>query len=209
MTEEILRAKNLPKKKEKATKQINPAKNIWETLSPVDCNEHKKKKGKFDYLPWNFAWATLMEHYPEAEFRELPDQIHGDGSVTVHTEMTIDGITRPMWLAVTDFKNESIPTPGCDDISDTRMRCFTKNMAMFGLGFYIYQGEGLPKDKPKTITPEQAKEIVDLMMETETAKAAFCAHFKIDSVALMSEDKFDTAINILKAKKRQKLDGME
>tara|TARA_R110000751_G_scaffold280583_1_gene383060 strand:+ start:107 stop:541 length:435 start_codon:yes stop_codon:yes gene_type:complete len=91
------------------TEELNSAKNIWETLSPVDCNKHKRKKGKFDYLPWNFAWATLMEHYPESEFRELPDQIHGDGSVTVHTEMTIEGITRPMWLAVTDFKNESIP----------------------------------------------------------------------------------------------------
>ena len=181
------------------------AQNIWETLSVVDVNEHKKKKGRFDYLPWNFAWATLMEHYPEAEFRELADQVHGDGSVTVHTEMTIGGTTRPMWLAVTGPANKSIPSPGCDDISDTRMRCFTKNMAMFGLGFYIYQGEGLPQDKLKIISPKQAKEIVDLMMETNTAKANFCAHFKIDSVDMMPEDKFTTAINMLKAK-REKLD---
>ena len=73
---------------------MSEAKHIWETLSAIDVNKHKKQKGKFDYLPWNFAWATLMEHYPSAIFRELPDQVHGDGSVTVHTEMEINGITR-------------------------------------------------------------------------------------------------------------------
>ena len=126
---------------------MSEAKAIWETLSAIDVNQHKKQKGKFDYLPWNFAWATLMEHYPSAIFRELPDQVHGDGSVTVHTEMEINSITRPMWLAVTDHKNQAIQNPSCDDISDARMRCFTKNMAMFGLGFYIYQGEGVPRQK--------------------------------------------------------------
>ena len=134
---------------------MSEAKAIWETLSAIDVNQHKKQKGKFDYLPWNFAWATLMEHYPSAIFRELPDQVHGDGSVTVHTEMEINSITRPMWLAVTDHKNDSIKNPVCDDISDARMRCFTKNMAMFGLGFYIYQGEGVPRQKVQLISPDQ------------------------------------------------------
>ena len=46
---------------------------------------------------------------------------------------------------------------------------------------------------------------MDLMIETKTAKAAFCDHFKIDSVALMPKDKFTTAINMLKTK-RENLD---
>lgn len=179
---------------------MSEAKHIWETLSAIDVNKHKKKKGRFDYLPWNFAWATLMEHYPSAIFRELPDQVHGDGSVTVHTEMEINGITRPMWLAVTDSKNESIPNPGCDDISDARMRCFTKNMAMFGLGFYIYQGEGLPRQKVQLISPDQAREIVDLMTETNTLKEAFCTHFKVDSVSDLKATDFDRAKTMLNAK---------
>ena len=179
---------------------MSEAKHIWETLSAIDVNEHKKKKGRFDYLPWNFAWATLMEHYPSAIFRELPDQVHGDGSVTVHTEMEINSITRPMWLAVTDSKNESIPNPGCDDISDARMRCFTKNMAMFGLGFYIYQGEGVPRQKVQLISPDQAREIVDLMTETNTLKEAFCTHFKVDSVVDLKTADFDRAITMLNAK---------
>lgn len=32
------------------------------------------------------------------------------------------------------------------DINKTIMRCLTKNMAMFGLGLYIYAGEDLPED---------------------------------------------------------------
>lgn len=182
---------------------MTEAKEIWDTLSAIDCNANKKKKGKFDYLPWNWAWSILMEHYPSAEFKQLPDVEHGDGSVTVNTEITIEGITRPMWLAVTDFNNNGIKTPSCDDISDSRMRCFTKNMAMFGLGYYIYQGEGLPKDKPQTITPDQARQIIDLMTQTDTAKNAFCKHFGIASVDEMPLDKFDTAINALKSKGKQ------
>tara|TARA_R100000234_G_C4982843_1_gene171804 strand:+ start:376 stop:939 length:564 start_codon:yes stop_codon:yes gene_type:complete len=179
---------------------MSEAKLIWETLSAINVNEHKKSKGKFDYLPWNYAWATLMEHYPSAIFRELPDQVHGDGSVTVHTEMEINSITRPMWLAVTDHKNQAIQNPSCDDISDARMRCFTKNMSMFGLGFYIYQGEGVPQAKAQTITPEQAREIVDLMSETNTLKEAFCTHFKVGSVDDLSTRDFDRAITMLNAK---------
>lgn len=183
---------------------MSEAKHIWETLSAIDVNKHKKQKGKFDYLPWNFAWATLMEHYPSAIFRELPDQEHSDGSVTVHTEMEINGITRPMWLAVTDHKNQAIQNPSCDDISDARMRCFTKNMAMFGLGFYIYQGEGVPRQKVQLISPEQAREIVDLMVETKTLESKFCEAFKITKVDQLQVDRFETAKAMLNKKQIQK-----
>lgn len=33
------------------------------------------------------------------------------------------------------------------DINKTIMRCLTKNLAMFGLGLYIYAGEDLPEDE--------------------------------------------------------------
>ena len=179
---------------------MSEAKAIWETLSAINVNEHKKPKGKFDYLPWNYAWATLMEHYPSAIFRELPDQAHGDGSVTVHTEMEINGITRPMWLAVTDHKNQAIQNPSCDDISDARMRCFTKNMAMFGLGFYIYQGEGVPRQKVQLISPEQAREIVDLMVETKTLESKFCQAFKVTKLDQLQVHQFETAKAMLNKK---------
>lgn len=35
------------------------------------------------------------------------------------------------------------------DVNKTIMRCLTKNLAMFGLGLYIYAGEDLPEPPPK------------------------------------------------------------
>ena len=46
------------------------------------------------------------------------------------------------------------------DINKTIMRCLTKNLAMFGLGLYIYAGEDLPEvseDKPEE-KPEKQTE---------------------------------------------------
>ena len=182
---------------------MNEAKEIWEKLSAINCNEHKEEKGKFHYLPWNWAWSILMEHYPEAEFKQLPDVVHTDQSVTVNTKITIGNITRPMWLAVTDFKYNGIQNPSCDEISDTRMRCFTKNMAMFGLGYYIYQGEGLPREKPEYISPKQLKELTQLMIETKSNKVKFCELFNIDSVDKLPTQKYDEAIHKLNVKLEQ------
>lgn len=47
------------------------------------------------------------------------------------------------------------------DINKTIMRCLVKNLAMFGLGIYIYKGEDLPTDTEKLIeaqTPPKSEE---------------------------------------------------
>ena len=54
------------------------------------------------------------------------------------------------------------------DVNKAIMRCLVKNLAMFGLGLYVYAGEDLPEDaapqpesepqkqpKPKSATPKQ------------------------------------------------------
>ena len=43
-----------------------------------------------------------------------------------------------------DYRNNAIVEPNARDISDTRMRCLVKAIAMHGLGLYIYAGEELP-----------------------------------------------------------------
>ena len=40
------------------------------------------------------------------------------------------------------------------DINKTLMRCLVKNLAMFGLGLYIFQGDDLP-EKSTDDTPQQ------------------------------------------------------
>jgi hypothetical protein len=39
------------------------------------------------------------------------------------------------------------------DINKTLMRCLTKNLAMFGMGLYIYAGEDLPETDSTPATP--------------------------------------------------------
>ena len=50
-----------------------------------------------------------------------------------------------MWLPVMDNRNNAISGPTSRQISDARMRCFAKAIAMHGLGHYIYAGEDIPQ----------------------------------------------------------------
>ena len=144
---------------------------IWNKLSTINVNEHTEKKGQFTYLGWNFAISTIMEHYPDVnyDFLHYTDSngmvkdyiVAPDGSCSVECQVTISGITKKMWLAVTDFNNKPIKNPSCVDIANTKMRCLTKCIATgFGLGFYIYKGEGLPQEE--FYTDEQKAEFQKL-----------------------------------------------
>lgn len=135
-------------------------KDVWDTLSKVDVSEHTEEKNGLTYLSWAWAWGTLKSLYPEAEFRfklwEQPDGtqsdilVYGDGSASVECEVSIGDVKHSMWLPVMDFRNKAIPSPSSRDISDTKMRCLVKAIAMgFGLGFYIYAGESIPQDSNK------------------------------------------------------------
>ncbi len=121
------------------------AHNVFRNLASIDVNKHTSKKGKFTYLSWTWAWATLMEEYPESTYEFLPNEIHNDESVTVHCTVTVEGISRTMWLAVMDNNNRAIKNPSSTDIANNKMRCLVKALAMFGLGHYIYAGESMPE----------------------------------------------------------------
>ena len=97
----------------------------------------------------------------------------------VVTSVTIEGKTLDMWLPVMDGANKAmmakpytykgnswvngkkvevektVEAATMFDINKTLMRCLTKNLAMFGLGLYIYAGEDLPEDHTPA-TPIQA-----------------------------------------------------
>lgn len=93
-----------------------------------------------------------------------------------YTTVTIEGETLEMWLPVMDgankamkkesytytvkdwgesrrlnknvTKEKNVEPASMFDINKTIMRCLVKNLAMFGLGIYIYAGEDLPKLEP-------------------------------------------------------------
>jgi hypothetical protein len=65
-----------------------------------------------------------------------------------------------MWLAVMDYRNKAISNPPAHAISNAKMRCLTKCMAMFGLGHYIYAGEDLPQNlSVQTQKTDEEKEV--------------------------------------------------
>lgn len=98
----------------------------------------------------------------------------------VMTEVTIEGETLEMWLPVMDGANKAmmkdqytykgnawisgkkvevdktVEAATMFDINKTLMRCLTKNLAMFGMGLYIYAGEDLPETDTAPTTPVQA-----------------------------------------------------
>jgi hypothetical protein len=175
--------------------------NVWTTLSAIDVSKHIEKKGNLSYLSWAYAWGTLMKYYPEATYFYDEPNVDPNGTVEVEVELTIEGITRRMWLPVMDHRNKAIVNPTSRDVSDARMRCLVKCIAMFGLGHYIYAGEDLPlavSDSP--ITEIQSAKLKQLLEKTESDVKKFCQVFKCKTVDELSVAQYDRAISMLEKK---------
>jgi len=127
-------------------------KEVWDNLSKIDCSDKVEKKGKLSYLSWAWAWGILQEHYPQAQYifyqgeGDVPYVRYPDGTGEVRCRVSIDNLTREMTLCVMDFKNNAVKNPNSSQVNNSKMRCLTKCLAMFGLGHYIYAGEDLPED---------------------------------------------------------------
>ena len=76
----------------------------------------------------------------------------------VQTQVTAGNQTYEMWLPVMDMRNNAVLQPKMTDVNKAIMRCLTKNLAMFGLGLYIYAGEDLP-EMPKNFEPITEREL--------------------------------------------------
>tara|TARA_R100000482_G_C5125585_1_gene148539 strand:- start:204 stop:797 length:594 start_codon:yes stop_codon:yes gene_type:complete len=189
------------------------AKAIWQTLSAIDVSEHTEKKGKLTYLSWAWAWSTLMEHYPSAQYHFGADIEYGD-TLMVQCDMRVLGVTHNMWLPVMDNRNNAVSNPTARQISDTRMRCLTKCISMFGLGHYIYAGEDLPVSSQKDLEEdiknakanfvEWASSIDDETMEKVVAEAREYMKSLSKEVKLNVQKEFNelkTKIEILKKEK--------
>ena len=126
-------------------------KEIWNTLSAIDVGDKIKEKNGLKFLSWAWAWGVLMEHYPDSKYEFDEPVMLPDGSCEIWVTVSVNGLERRMFLPVMDYKNKAIINPNSRDISDTRMRCLTKCLAMFGLGHYIYAGEDIPRESQETV----------------------------------------------------------
>ena len=185
-----------------STVETDPTfKEVWDNMSKIDCSGQVEKKNGLSYLSWAWAWGITMEHYPYAQYEMLPNEVLADDTVIVWCKVTIGHLERSMWLAVMDFKNKPIARPSSTHVANSRMRCLTKCLSMFGLGHYIYAGEDLPVDaKPE---PVQDKAVDDgensFGSEEEAVKAA---EFFMQTVESMHSDSIESLAEAWSANKK-------
>ena len=168
--------------------------NVFNELNKVNVNEHVEKKntGKttLSYLSWSWAWAEVKKRYPNANYEIVkfengkPYTYDENTGYMVYTKVTIEDVTHEMWLPVMDSHNDAMlaqpyevntkyntyTVPKCTmfDVNKTIMRCLTKNLAMFGLGLYIYAGEDLPEDESANNQKPKNNELDDSELIRQT-----------------------------------------
>lgn len=165
-------------------------KSVFERLSAINVNEYVEKKDNLTYLSWAWAWSVTKKECPDASYSILPTEYDEALGFMCHTSVTIEGQTLEMWLPVMDGKNKSMKKYSYEyttkygsktvdaattfDINKTMMRCLVKNLAMFGLGIYIYAGEDLPEAETSTPAPAKAKpstDLIDLVIGSDNWKS--------------------------------------
>ena len=148
-------------------------KTVFERLSAINVNEHVEQKDGLTYLSWAWAWSAVKKACPDATYKIHPTEYDEVLGFMCHTTVTIEEETLEMWLPVMDGKNKSmkkhsytystrfgektVEAATTFDINKTIMRCLVKNLAMFGLGIYIYAGEDLPESEANAQAAKNAE----------------------------------------------------
>lgn len=147
----------------------------FEEVYAINVNDKTEKKGNLIYLSWAWAWAEFKKIYPKAMYTvDKFDGSYCTGNENigymVRTEVFADDLTYEMWLPVMDIRNNTILKPKMTEINKTIMRCLTKNLAMFGLGLYIYAGEDLPEDLGDNVGEEEKVQPIKAKAQNEHKK---------------------------------------
>lgn len=167
----------------------------------VNEHVEKKKTGEknpdgsekfLSYLSWVWAWGQVKQLYPDAtyEVRHWGDKPYLNDDqlgIMVETSVTISGETITMWLPVMDSKNKAmkeqpytyktkygdktVDAATMFDINKAIMRCLAKNIAMFGLGLYIYAGEDLPEEEATQAKNDMEQKIAKAVAEMKAVKS--------------------------------------
>ena len=150
----------------------------------VNGNVEQKNGSNYLSWAWAWAELKKVyptAKYEIKHFDGKPYLYDANLGYMVMTEMTVDGITHEMWLPVMDGANKAmkdkpytyevkeyvkgkwtgnyiekkVNVATMFDINTAIMRCLVKNIAMFGLGLYIYSGEDLPEEEKKAEEEER------------------------------------------------------
>jgi hypothetical protein len=141
-------------------------------LYNLNVSNKVEKKNWLSYLSWSYARAEFKKVHPDATyeikmFDNKPYVYDENLWYMVFTSVTVDWLTHDMRLPVMDYANNAMKNTAYTykvkdkawklvektvqpatmfDVNKTIMRCLTKNLAMFGLGLYIYNWEDLPEE---------------------------------------------------------------
>ena len=194
-------------------------------LFQLDVNEHVEKKNNLSYLTWAWAWAEVKKIYPDASYtiktfeNGLPYVYDPNTGYMVFTTVTIEGLTHEMWLPVMDGANKAMKAEAYTyttkygekdvepasmfDINKTIMRCLVKNLAMFGLGLYIYAGEDLPEDltPAQPISESEATTLESMLkkrFDDETITKTLKGTYGVNSVKELTAKQYTEIVNSLR-----------
>lgn len=157
----------------------------FDALYDMNLGDKVEKKDGLSYLTWSEAWKAFKEIYPSATFRVVPNPdtklpyfVDPQIGIMVFTEVTADDMTQQCFLPVLnssmkpmrleaynytvyDKQNKRQIEKTCEaanafDLNKTIMRCLVKNLALFGLGLKLYQGEDIPCENSDDATDNVA-----------------------------------------------------
>ena len=184
-------------------------------LADLNVSEKVEKRDGLSYLSWAWAWRHFKEACPDAIYEIIINQQTGlpyfesAAGVMVYTKVTACGETHMMWLPVMDShnkamkaqpyeiktKNSTIFVKAFDmfDVNKTIMRCLTKNLAMFGLGLYIYAGEDLP-EQSVIMKAEELNELIEQVKTCDSVEQINALWNSDKALKFQSDEKFRVAI---------------
>ena len=157
----------------------------FDALYDMNLGDKVEKKDGLSYLTWSEAWKAFKEIYPSATFRVVPNPdtklpyfVDPQIGIMVFTEVTADDMTQQCFLPVLnssmkpmrleaynytvyDKQNRRQIEKTCEaasmfDINKTIMRCLVKNLALYGVGLKLYQGEDIPCENSDDATDNAA-----------------------------------------------------
>ena len=144
----------------------------------------------------------------------------------VFTQAKVEGSIKKMWLPVMDSNNKAmkdkpynynvkvykfgkftgnyeertVEAATMTDINRAIMRCMVKNLALFGLGLSIYNGEDLPEDtydtKPEKITKEMEDSLREMVKTKNIPDAKVIEVLKANGFKKMADITTDKVVNV-------------
>ncbi len=146
---------------------------------------------ELSYLSWAVAWEKFKKIYPDAMYRiktfeNKPFMYDENTGYMVFTEVAAEGVKYEMWLPVMNSNNKAMKSAPYEyktnkgvktveaatmfDINTAIMRCLTKNLAMFGLGLKIYQGEDIPRNEPEAVQEKNSIDEINAELDKQLAE---------------------------------------